>query len=168
MGKEWPVYPNEVSDGDEPSHSPNKSQNSLLATERGNDFTRRLETDASSNLYVNVASISGSLLVPSSVSALANGSVTNVPANTLTTILTYTATTAMRLTRIGVSGTDYAKFQIFLNTVLIETRRSSPERSLDFLFDSPLAMAASDVLDMKVTHYATGVLADFESTVYGA
>lgn len=168
MGAEWPQYPAEVSDGDEPSHSPNKSQNSLLATERGNDFTRRLETDTASNLFVSIAAIDASLFVPSSVSPLASGSATNVPASTLTTLVTYTAVAPARLTRISVSGTDYGKFQLFKNTVLIETKRSSPERSVDFLFTSPLSLASSDILDVKVTHYATGVLADFESTIYGA
>jgi hypothetical protein len=102
-----------------------------------------------------------------SVSALAVGSATNVPDSTLTTIVTYTAIAATQITRIGVSGTDYAKFQLFKNTVLIETKRMSPERSLDFIFTNPLDLATSDVLEVKVTQYATGVLADYESTIYG-
>lgn len=167
MALNWPNYPENVG-GDEPTASPTKNQNSLLGAERGTQFTRRLETDSSNNLYVRIAAIDPLLFVPSNVTALAGGSVTGVTASTLTTILTYTAATAKRLTRIGVSGTDYAKFQIFLNTVLVETKRSGPDRSLDFAFTSPLTMAIGDILDVKVTHYATGVLADFESTIYGA
>lgn len=102
------------------------------------------------------------------VSALAVGSSTNVPASTLTTIVTLTAATNLKLSRVGVSGTDYAKFQLFKNAVLIETKRTSPERSLDFIFSSPLVLLSGDVLDVKVTQYATGVLADYESTIYGA
>jgi hypothetical protein len=168
MGLLYPGYPADVQGGDEPTHSPNKSQNSLLGAERGTQQTRRLETDSSNNLYVRIAAIDPSLFVPSSVSALAGGSVTSVTASTLTTILTYTAVAAKRITRIGVSGTDYAKFQLFLNTVPIETKRTGPDRTLDFVFASPLTLAVSDILDIKVTHYAPGVSADFESTIYGA
>jgi hypothetical protein len=165
MALNWPNYPENVG-GDEPTASPTKNQNSLLGAERGTQFARRLETDASRNLFVRIAA--DDVAPPAQVSALASSGVVNTPDGSLTTILTYTAVAAARLTRISVSGTDYAKFQIFLNTVLIETKRSGPDRSLDFIFTAPLGMDASDVLDVKVTHYATGVLADFESTIYGA
>lgn len=167
MAYTWPNYPENVG-GDEPTTSPNKNQNGLLGSERGTQFTRRLETDASNNLFVRIGAIDPLLFVPSNVSALAGSSITGVTASTLSTILTYTAATAKRLVRIGVSGTDYAKFQLFLNTVLIETKRSGPDRSLDFAFTSPLSLAIGDILDVKVTHYAPGVSADFESTIYGA
>jgi hypothetical protein len=101
------------------------------------------------------------------VSALAVGGITGIPANTLTTIVTFTASVAINLSKIAVSGTDYAKFQLFKNTVLIETKRSGPERSMDFNFSNPLKLVATDIIDVKVTHYVTGILADFESTVYG-
>lgn len=165
MGLLWPNYPAHMP-GDEQTESPTKHHQSLLGSERGTDFARRLETDADRNLYVRIAG--DDVAPPARVSALASDDVTAVPDGVLTTILTYTAATAVRLTRISVSGTDYAKFQIFLNTVLIETKRSGPDRSLDFLFTAPLGMDATDILDVKVTHYAPTVLADFESTVYGA
>jgi len=165
MALNWPNYPENVG-GDEPTASPTKNQNSLLGAERGTQFARRLETDADRNLYVRIAA--DDVAAPASVSALAADDVTSVPDGSLTTILTFTAASDTRLTRISVSGTDYAKFQIFLNTVLIETKRSGPDRSLDFIFNSPLGLDAGNILDVKVTHYATGVLADFESTIYGA
>jgi hypothetical protein len=83
-------------------------------------------------------------------------------------VATFTAGADTKLTRVSVSGTDYAKFQLYKNTVLIETKRSGPERSLDFVFSVPLNLLSGDILDVKVTHYAPGVLADFESTIYGA
>lgn len=164
MALNWPNYPENVG-GDEPTASPTKNQNSLLGAERGTQFVRRLETDANRNLYVRIAADDS---LPAPVSALAGSSISGVTASTLSTILTYTVTSDVKLTRIGVSGTDYAKFQIFRNTVLIETKRSGPDRSLDFIFTSPLGLVSGDVLDIKVTHYAPGVLADFESTIYGA
>lgn len=168
------LFPNYLENvgGDEPTLAPTKNDRAILGAERGTQFARRLETDASRNLYVNLAAIADGIfddiLVPSSVSALAANGITNVTDNTLSTILTYTASAATRLTRISVSGTNYAKYQIFLNTVLIETKRSGPDRSLDFTFTSPLALALGQVLDVKVTHYGAGVLADYESTIYGA
>lgn len=152
--------------GDESVFSPKRSEETLLATERGTDASRRLETDAQRNLYVNVAA--GSLTVtPTTVAPLANGSVTGVAAGLLTTITTYTAPAAMKITRVSAGGTSYAKFQLFLNTILIETRRTGPERITDFAFESPLNMANGDILDVKVTHYSTGFASDFEATVYG-
>jgi hypothetical protein len=165
MAYNWPNYPENVG-GDEPTASPTKNQNSLLGSERGTQFTRRLETDVDNNLFVRVAV--NDVAPPAQVSALVYDTESNVADGVLTTVLTYTAPADTRITRISTSGTDYAKFQIFVNTVLIETKRSGPDRSLDFIFTAPLGLASGDVLDVKVTHYATGVLADFESTLYGA
>ena len=166
MGLLFPDYPADVQGGDEPTHAPTKNDRSLLGAERGNDQTRRLETDSDRNLYVRIAA--DDVAAPARVSALASDDVTSVPDGSLTTILTYTAAAATRLTRISVSGTDYAKFQIFLDTVLIETKGSGPDGSLDFSFTSPLGLDVGQILDVKVTHYAPGVLSDFESTIYGA
>jgi len=130
------------------------------------DETRRIRTDDNGRLLVNVET--GTIISSeSSVLPLATDDSQNVIDNTLTTIVTYTAATDKKISKISVSGTDYAKFQLFLNAVLFETKRSGPERSLDFNFDNPLALSSGDILDVKVTHYATGLLADFESTIYG-
>lgn len=165
MGQQFPKYPNQVSDGDEPSYSPNKTQNSLLGVERGTDYTRRLETDTDSNLHVSVSASPGT--APATVSPLAGGSVSSVTANTLTTVCTYTATGTKRVTRIGCSGTCYAKFTLVINTVVVETKRSGPQRNIDFTFDRPLLLSDSDILDLKVTHFVTGETNEFEATVYG-
>ena len=165
MGLKWPNFPGDVQDGDEPSFSPTKTQNSLLGAERGTQFTRRLEVDNAHNLYVNIGA--NSSLSLNVVNAIAGNGITSIPANTLSTIVTYTAATAKRVSKISVSGTEYAKFQLFKNSSLIETRRSGPERSIDFLFPIPFNVASGDIIDVKVTHFAVSVLADFESTVYG-
>lgn len=101
------------------------------------------------------------------VTALAGNALTNVPDTTLTTIVTYTAPSAMRITQITCSGTVYAKFQLFLNTVLMETRRGGPERTVVFEFNNPLQLQSGDILDVKVEQYNVGQTADFDSTVYG-
>jgi hypothetical protein len=151
MGLHFPSYPGDTSDGDERADSPKKTTPSLLGTERGTDYTRRIETDSSRNLYVRVAqddSVAGL-----SVTALAAGAVVGITDGSLTTILTYTAPTSKKVSKIQAGGTLYAKFQLFVNTTLIATKRSGPE--------------ASDIIDVKVTHYHTGELGDFESTLYG-
>lgn len=102
------------------------------------------------------------------VTPLAGNGITNVPDGVLSTIVTYTAPSDKSLTSITVSGTLYAKFQLFLNTVLIETRRGGPDRTLVFEFNSPLTLNSGDILDVKVTHFNAGQTAEFESTVYGA
>lgn len=164
MGAQRPVNPD--LNGDESAVSPRQAQPGLLGHVRGTDQTKRIEQDSSGNLYVHVADDDTD--VPSSVSPLASGSITAVPAATTTTIVTYTAVSSKRVTRISVSGTIYGTYQLVLNLAVIETKRSSPDRSLDFKFDSPLLLNASDILDIKVTHHYTGHLEDFNSTVYGA
>jgi hypothetical protein len=165
MALEFPKYPGDVSDGDEHSHSPHKTHDSILATERGTDYTRRIETDANRNVYVNVASNSA---LPASVDTLATGTQTGVAANLLTTIVTFTAGSAKKITKVSVSGTEYAKFQLFKNTGLIETKRTGPDRSVDFIFNSPLVMNTGDILDVKVTHFYIGNTLEVEASIYGA
>lgn len=152
-------------DGDDEALSPITNSRSLLGTERGTDATRRLETDDNNSLYVNVASSPAT--TPNSVNAIAGGVITSIPASTPTTITTYSAASDIKVTRIGCSGTCYAKYQLVLNTVIIETKRSGPERSIDFIFERPLNLSTSDVLDIKVTHFVIGGLEDFEATIYG-
>jgi hypothetical protein len=161
----WPQYPADTAGGDDPTHSPQKTQNSLLAAERSSQRTKRLETDASNNLYVRVAaddSVAGLSVTP-----LATGALTGVPASTLTTIVTYTAATAKKVSKISCGGSVYAKFQLFFNTVLVDTHRSGPDRAIQLVFDSPLALSVGDILDVKVTHYVTSSTEEFEATVYG-
>lgn len=164
MAERWPDIPVVQSgDGDDPTYSPQKTQNSLLGAERDSQNTRRLETDADRNLYVRMAADDTSLAVTS----LAVDAQTNVPDNTLTTVVTYTAAAPKRVSQITFGGSAYAKFQLFLNTVLIDTYRTGPERIGRFVFEAPYALSIGDVVDLKVTHYVTGAAEDFEAAIYG-
>lgn len=102
------------------------------------------------------------------VDALAGGSVTGVLDNVLTTILTHTALAKTLVSHISCTGTVYAKFQLFKNAVLIETRRGGPDRTLVFEFNKPLKLESGDILDVKATHYVVGASEEFEATLYGA
>lgn len=153
--------------GDEPTTAPVKGDRSLLAAERDTQQTRRIETDPASNVYVHVAEDDTTPGGAAGISPLATGVATSVPATTLTTIVTFTAVAATRITKISCGGMIYAKFQLFKNTVLFDTRRSGPDRGLEFVFNPGLALAPGDILDVKVTHFVAGDMDDFEATVYG-
>lgn len=162
MGKDFPTYPADVSDGDETSFAPTKNEKALLGTERSTDSTRRLETDAERNLYVHVAKDSSSAGVGAGV--LNSGAITSVPVSTLSTIVTYVAPSTKGVVRISCSGTVYAKYRLVLNTTTIEIKRSGPDYTIEF---GAFALATTDTLDVKVEHFYTGQTEDFESTIYG-
>lgn len=164
MGIPFPNTP--AQGGDDEALAPRTNSRSLLGTQRGTDETRRLELDANRNLYAHIGA--DDTAIPNAVNALAYNAITNVTDNTLVTIVTYTATVARKITRISCSGTDYAKFQLVLNTTTIETKRSGPDRSAEFVFISPLSLQIGDILDIKVVHYNTSVLTNFEASIYGA
>jgi hypothetical protein len=89
------------------------------------------------------------------VDALAGGAISGVLDNVQTTIATYTAPSKKLISHISVSGSLYAKYQLYKNTSLIETRRGGPDRSMVFEFCRPLKLLANDILDIKVTHFDT-------------
>jgi hypothetical protein len=103
------------------------------------------------------------------ISFLVGDTETSVPASTKTTILTqvYSAT-FNNIALVSVSGDNYAKFFLTINTVDIDVRRSGPDRNLQFDFKSnPLGLSSGDVVDIKAEHFNTGQLVDFEATIYG-
>jgi hypothetical protein len=106
-------------------------------------------------------------IIASSASPLALGAVPNIPANTLTTIVTYTPSVNKQITRVSVSGTAYGKVELFVNASLLETRRMGPERNVTIDFTNPLLLVTGSPLDVKVTHYVVGELNDYEATIYG-
>jgi hypothetical protein len=98
------------------------------------------------------------------------GSVSNVAESTKTTIVSqaYVAGTFENLTLVSVSGEDYAKFFVTLNTVDLDIRRTGPDRNLTFTYTgAPYALSPGDVVDIKVEHYNAGQLVDFDATIYG-
>jgi hypothetical protein len=99
-----------------------------------------------------------------------NASVTNVPDNTKTTILTqaFSAGTFEKIAIVSVSGDDYAKYYLTINGTDIDIRRSGPDRNLQFDFTgAPFDLTTGDVVDIKVEHFNGGSLLDFDATIYG-
>ena len=121
-------------------------------------------TDAEVTGDVN-ATIEGVSLI----SFVTGGTATLVPATTKTTILTATYSASFNnIALISVSGQDYAKYYLTVNAADIDIRRSGPARNLEFDFKSnPLGLSSGDVVDIKVEHFFTGDLLDFEATIYG-
>lgn len=102
-------------------------------------------------------------------SSKAIGTASNVPAATLTTILTKVADSSLtNISIVSVSGDDYAKYTLVINSITIDIRRSGPDRNLQFDFTAnPLKTTLGDVIDIKVEHFFAGDLLDFDATIYG-
>jgi len=129
-----------------------------------NSWGNKSDTDAVVTGNVN-ATIEGVALI----SYVTGESATNVPAITKTTILTATYSASFNnIALISCSGQDYAKFYLTVNSTDIDIRRSGPSRNLDFDFKSnPLGLKLGDIVDIKVEHFFTAELLDFEATIYG-
>ena len=115
------------------------------------------------NVYITPVSAG---LLPTTVASFSP--ITGVPDSVETTIDSYTALGDETIGDILLGGTDYARFNIYINTVLSFVVRSGPMRQANLQLQRPLQLLAGDVLDIKVIHYNIGVSADFESTILNA
>lgn len=106
-----------------------------------------------------------SALLP--VDIIKQGSVTGVNDNIETTIMTHTFLGNQTVGDIQVSGSEYAKFIFYINTVKSFVIRSGPMRQANLFLQRPLNFSVGDVLDIKVIHYYVGVTADFDVTLLG-
>lgn len=110
--------------------------------------------------------VEGSVDVSSEASSvIVVGQQTLVGVNTLTTVATMTANGYDHVTKISCSGEESAKWQLFVNSVLVDTKRGG--LNISFEFSNPLYLTATNVLDVKVTHYYTGATPTFDATIYG-
>jgi hypothetical protein len=135
-----------------------------MPTNVSEGWGNRNTTDAEVTGDVN-ATIEGVALISFS----STGTATNVAASTKTTILSATYSASFNnIALISVSGQDYAKFFLTLNAADIDIRRTGPARNLTYDFKSnPLKLVSGDTIDVKVEHFFTGDLLDFEATIYG-
>jgi len=82
--------------------------------------------------------------------------VTSVATSVITTVITYTvpAVSYAKLNTIDVSGTNIAQFQVEINTVVIDKKRtyfSGPFNEV-FNFDSSISLIAGDIVRVRVLH----------------
>jgi hypothetical protein len=103
----------------------------------------------------------------SPVDVLVYGTQTGVAASTLTTLTTHSALADQTVSSFLMSGTNYAKYSIFINSVEMMTVRTGPDRTYNLLLTRPLNIYNGDVLDVKVEHYQVGETNDFEASVLG-
>ena len=103
----------------------------------------------------------------SPVGILSFNAITGVVNSIETTIDTYTALGDETIGDIVMGGTSYARFNIYLNTVLSFVVRSGPSRQANLALQRPLQLVAGDIIDVKVIHYNLGWTDDFESTILG-
>ena len=161
MGLNWPKYPTDVSDGDDVSHGPRKNDRSLLGTERGTDYTRRLETDSNRNLHVNVANDSrrDTLLYSATLGPIA--------ASTPTAFVAYTAGTAVKVYKVLISGAAYSDFNLRHLGSSIGIKLTNHEMQVEFDFPHGYDMAVSDTMDAVVEHCVTGQTKSYNIYIYG-
>ena len=121
-------------------------------------------------LGVGAASIVGdiSALITSNTTVVANNTATSVPANIETTIVSYsTGATATYITTILCSGQQYGKFRYFENVTPKIVLRGGSDRNVIFTINTPLKVPAGTTISVKVTHFNTGDLPDFECSILG-
>lgn len=164
MGLKFPKNPPGpgTRDGDEVTTAPAKNDRCILGAERGTDHTRRLETDASRNLYVNVAADSKSetLLYSASLAGIAD--------STPTAFVAYTVPSSQQITRVALWGQGAADYTLRLNAAVIGTKGTNLELNTEFVFSSGYPVVTADSVDVVVDHCSTGHTKDFKIYIYGA
>lgn len=115
------------------------------------------------NVYITPVSAG---LLPVDIASFS--AITGVADSIETTIDTYVLVGDETIGDIVIGGTDYARFNIYINTVLQFVLRSGPARQCNLSLQRPLQLLAGDVIDVKVIHFNIGVSADFESTILKA
>jgi len=114
------------------------------------------------SVYVTPVS---STLLPTTVKSFS--AITGVPNGIETTIFSRLSLIDETFGDLLVSGTDYARFNIYLNTSLVFVIRTGPSRNGGLSLQRPWQVDAGDIIDLKVIHYNTAATADFESTLLG-
>lgn len=97
-------------------------------------------------------------------------SITSVPSGSLVTILTHTTAAGKNdfLSKIEVSGTNIAQFDVYINSVLSARQRSYFGGALNCLFDFEISQDLGlktnpgDIIEVKVIHNRPD-LGDFEA-----
>jgi hypothetical protein len=160
-GLDFPKYPEDTTDGDERTFSPHKTTDGLLAAERGTDFTRRIETDANRNLYVNVAADArkDTLLYSAALGPIAD--------STPTAFVAYTAPSAIKVYKVLISGAVATDFNLRHNGSSIGTKFTNLEMQVEFKFDQGFELAITDTMDAVVEHCLTGKTKSYNIYIYG-
>lgn len=131
---------------------------------------KEIPTTASGNVPVEQATTPWIVEVEgiSIISFYTEGSITSAAAPGPNTIVTqaFVATTFENIVLVQCSGTNYAKYTLRVNGVIISTKRSGPTYNVEFDFTgAPFALTTGDVVTV-VEEHTSGSL-DFEATIFG-
>ena len=94
------------------------------------------------------------------------GTVSGIGVNTLTTVATLPANGIKFISKIFCSGEENGRWEVYIDSVLKATARTI-DRQVNFDFNIPLKILATEVVDVKVTHFGPGTTSDFDSTIFG-
>lgn len=93
----------------------------------------------------------------------------NVPHSTVAMVLsTGELQSPIFVSEIICSGSAYAEFMLYFNGLQIATKRSGPDRNVEFIFRVPLFVRDGELLEIKATHYRSDQLAKFECGMFAA
>ncbi len=95
-------------------------------------------------------------------------SIAAAAAATLNTIVTqaFVAGTFEKLVLIQASATNYSKYLLKVNGIIVSTKRSGPDYNIDFDFTgAPFELTIGDTVTIEEIH-ASGTL-DAEATIFG-
>jgi len=95
---------------------------------------------------------------------LARGVQSSVPATTLTTVVTLVANGVRFVTKVICSGQENAKWELYIDSVIVATKRGAYTTEFDFLA-TPYRIDDGSAMDVKVTH--AGTSADFDASIVG-
>ena len=94
------------------------------------------------------------------------GQETGVSTSTLTTVTTMPANGIKYITKIVCSGEDNARWELYLDSTLTATKRTT-DRNVEFDFPIPWKILATQVMDVKVIYFGTGTSTTFDATIWG-
>ena len=128
------------------------------------DPGQQLKTDGNGNLYW---SDPGEGLLPSSTIEKHDKIVT-VAANSLITIVTYTATADMWLTGCITTGEIPAEFTLMVNLANKGVcRTSQQDRTGRIMLPQAIKILSGDIITVKVIHFETDDISNYDATIYG-
>lgn len=117
----------------------------------------------------SLADVSGTVTIDTILvnnTVLYTDEVTSVSQDTETTIVTAPSNGEKYITKIICTGVVNARWDVYIDSVLMMTKRTT-DRTVDFDFSTPLKIAAASVVDVKATHHGPDLTADFQACILG-
>jgi hypothetical protein len=122
-------------------------------------------TDGVDNLAINSDGSINVAITGGGLTASTYNEVTSVASGSLTTVATFTASSATRIRKVMASGTNIAYYEIVLNGSVIAKKYSYfTEYNVDFDFEDGIPMAITDTVLVRIEHNRIDT-GDFNATI---